>query len=340
MNKTNYMTLLENRNFSNCLEDMDNIAISGHIRPDGDCVGSCLGLCTYILDNYPDKTVDVYLDPIPEEFLFLKNSDRVIQENTDNIKYDLCIALDSSDLDRLNRASDIFANADHTLCIDHHITNAGYGDTSIVCPESSSASELLYQLIKQEKLFGKGTISKDCAEALYLGIVHDTGVFKHSNTSRISMNSAGELLEYGINTEKIINDTFFKKTYIQNQILGKALLESMLILDGKMLFSVIYQKDLKFFNATKNDTNGVIDQLRVTEGIHVAMLLTENEDGTFKVSMRSDDKVDVSAIAQEFGGGGHVRAAGCSLEGDMRDVVMNIALRVEHQLEELSEEQV
>ncbi len=336
MDKMNYIALLENRDFSNCLENNNTIAISGHIHPDGDCVGSCLGLCTYILDNYPNKTVDVYLDPIPKEFQILKNSDRVIQENTDNKKYDLCIALDTS-LDRIGYASDIFANADYMICIDHHITNEGYGDLSVVYPQCSSASELLYQILKQGKLFGSGTISPECAEALYLGIVHDTGVFKHSNTSRITMNCAGELMEYGINTEKIINETFFLKTYTQNQILGKALLESMLILDGRMIFSVIYQKDLQLFNATKNDVNGVIDQLRVTEGIHVAMLLTEGEDGLFKVSMRSDDMVDVSAIAQEFGGGGHIRAAGCTMEGNMRDIVMNIALRVEHQLEEAEE---
>lgn len=333
MKKMNYVTLLQECTFSNCLEGAKTIAISGHIRPDGDCVGSCLGLCTFLLDQNPEVCVDVYLDPIPKEFNFLKHSDRICQENTEGKIYDLCIALDCSDLDRLNRAADIFAAAKHTVCIDHHVTNEGFGEVCVVCPESSSASELLYQLLKMQQLFGEGEISKDCAQALYMGIVHDTGVFKHTNTTLEAMTAAGELIEYGLNTEKIINDTFFKKTYIQNQMLGKALLESMRILDGRMIFSAMYQKDFAFFGATSADLDGVIDQLRVTEGIHVAMLLYENEQGDFKVSLRSDELVDVSAIAKEFGGGGHVRAAGCTVTGSMRDIVMNVAQRVEMQLD-------
>lgn len=338
MNKVNYVTLLKERTFSNCINGADTIAITGHIHPDGDCVGSCLGLCTFLLDLYPDKQIDIYLDPIPKEFSFLENTDHLLSENEKEIPYDLCIALDCSDLERLGRGAEIFAAAKHTVCIDHHITNEGFGELSIVYPESSSCCELLYQLMKHKQLFGDGQISLECAQALYMGIVHDTGVFKHSNTTLITMTSAGELMEYGINTEKIINDTFFKKTYIQNQILGKALLESMLILDKRMIFSVVYQKDFRLFEVTSEDLNGVIDQLRVTEGVHVAMLLYEKEDGDFKVSLRSDEYVDVSAIAREFGGGGHIRAAGCTVSGAMRDIVMNIAHRVESQLEEKEQE--
>ncbi|MDO4978446.1 MAG: bifunctional oligoribonuclease/PAP phosphatase NrnA [Eubacteriales bacterium] len=338
MNRTSYVTMLNERTFSNCVESANTIAISGHIRPDGDCVGSCLGLCTYLLDQYPDKQVDVYLDEIPAEFLFLKNSDRIRQENVDQIRYDLCISLDCSDLERLNRANVIFKEAIHTVNIDHHITNEGFGDVSVVCPESSATCEVLYHLLKQGQLFGNGEISFECAEALYTGIVHDTGVFKHSNTTLEAMTTAGELIEYGLNTEKIINDTFFKKTYIQNQILGKALLESMMILDGRMIFSVVYQKDFRLFEATPADTNGVIDQLRITDGVHVAMFLYETETGDFKVSLRSDEYVDVSVIAKEFGGGGHIRAAGCTTHGQMRDIVTNIAGRVEDQLDAAMDE--
>lgn len=334
MNTSNYVAQLKEKKFSNCLDQIKTIAISGHIHPDGDCVGSCLGLCTYILDHYPDMQVDVYLDPIPKEFTFLKHVDRVRQENTENVIYDLCIALDSSDLDRLNRAVDIFSQAKHTICIDHHITNQGFGDICIVCPKSSSASELIYNLLKETELFGNASISFDCAQALYLGIVHDTGVFRHSNTTLAAMTAAGELVEYGLDTEKIIKESYFAKTYVQNQLLGKALLESILMLDGRMIFSVLYQKDFHFFGGDHNDTNGIVDQLRVTEGINVALFLYENEKGDFKVSMRSDEMVDVSVIAKEFGGGGHVRAAGCTVAGAMRDIVMNIAERVEIQLEE------
>jgi len=327
-----YVDRLGENSYSNCIQGVKTVAVSGHIRPDGDCVGACLGLCTWLLDRYPDLTVDVYLDPIPEEFLFLKHADRIRQEEKDGLVYDLCIALDCSDPDRLNRASRIFEEARSRVCIDHHITNQGFGDFSVVCPESSSACELLYYLLKDGRLFGSGQISYDCAQALYLGIVHDTGVFKHNNTTLETMIAAGSLMGCGLNTEKIINDTFFRKTYLQNQLLGKALTESILMLDGRMIFSVLYQKDFQLLGASEKDTDGIIDQLRVTEGIHVALFLYENREGDFKVSLRSDEAVDVSLIAGEFGGGGHVRAAGCTMTGTMHDIVTNIASRVEMQL--------
>ena len=330
----NYITQLNELSFSDCLENVHTVAISGHIRPDGDCVGSCLGLCTYLLDQNPNLLVDVYLDPIPDEFRFLKHSDCIRQENETDRLYDLCVALDCSEPELLNRARDIFQKAKRTVCIDHHITNEGFGDISIVCPESSSASELLYYLLKEERLFGAGKISMDCAQALYMGIVHDTGVFRHSNTTLEAMTAAGELIGYGLNTEKIINDTFFKKTYRQNQLLGKALLESILMLDGAMIFTALYRKDFEIFGCDTNDTDGIVDQLRVTDGVHVAMFLYESEEGEFKVSLRSDELVDVAVIAKEFGGGGHVRAAGCTVCGQMHDIVTNIASRVENQLKE------
>ena len=328
----NYITKLIERSFTNCLDGAKTIAISGHIRPDGDCVGSCLGLCTYLLDQNSSLQVDVYLDPIPDEFSFLKNADRIRQENDTHMIYDLFVALDASEPDRLNRAGKVSEEANRTICIDHHITNEGYGDISIVCPQSSSTSELLYYLLKETDLFGKGHISVDCAQALYMGIVHDTGVFKHSNTTLEAMTAAGELIGYGLNTEKIINDTFFKKTYKQNQLLGKALLESILMLDGQMIFTALYRKDFEVFGCNNQDTDGIVDQLRVTEGIHVAMFLYEEEEGEFKVSLRSDELVDVAQIAREFGGGGHIRAAGCTVYGQMHDIVTNIASRVEIQL--------
>lgn len=332
----NYIGQLKERGFSNCLENVHRIAISGHIRPDGDCVGSCLGLCTYLLDQDPNLLVDVYLEPIPDELTFLKNADRIRQDNEDHRVYDLCVALDCSDPDRLSYASKIFKEAGRTVCIDHHITNEGYGEISIVCPQSSSASELLYFLFKETQLFGRGRISRDTAQALYTGIVYDTGVFRHSNTSLETMTAAGELIGYGLNTEKIINDTMFKKTYRQNQLLGKALLESILMLDGRMIFSALYRKDFDLFGCQIKDTEGIIDQLRVTDGIHVAMFLYEAKEGEFKVSLRSDELVDVALIAREFGGGGHVRAAGCTVYGEVHDIVTNIAARVENQLMEYS----
>ena len=126
---------------------------------------------------------------------------------------------------------------------------------------------------------------------------------------------------------------------MQNQILGRALMESIVLLHGKVIFSIIRKRDFDFYGINSSDLDGIIDQLRVTEGIECAILLYEKEDGKFNVSTRYNAAVDVSAIAQIFGGGGHIKAAGCTVHGQPRDIVMNITHMVEHQLNESGEKQ-
>lgn len=304
------------------------IAISGHTSPDGDCVGACLGLCTYIRDNYPEKTVDVYLEPIGEKFRFLTYADEIRQEKPADMKYDLYFSLDCSEPRRLGDFQTFFEEAFCKICIDHHITNEGFGDMQIIRPKASSTCEILFDLLDYEK------ISPACAQDLYLGIVHDTGVFKHNNTTRHVMEAAGALIEKGVKTDEIIDNTFYRKTYAQNQILGRALMESILLLDGRMIFSVLSKKDMTIYGVNGSDLDGIIDQLRVTQGVECALLLYEKEERQYKASMRSNGKVDVSRIAMLLGGGGHVRAAGCTIEGQPRDIVNHIAEQVEAQLVE------
>lgn len=329
----NLMTLIGH------IKSASTIAISGHINPDGDCVGSCLALCTYLKENYPEKTVDVYLEPVRREFEFLKNASDIIHEEAayaagiSDYSYDLYFSMDCSEPTRLGFAQPFFENAKFRICIDHHITNKGFGDISFIQPELSSTCELLYTLLDEHK------ISTYCAQALYLGIVHDTGVFKHNNTSRQTMEIAGVLLSKGVKSEQIIDNTFFKKTYVQNQILGRALMESVLVMNGFVIFSVLKRKDLDFYGVDGSDLDGIIDQLRVTEGVECALFLYEKEDHQYKISMRSNNLIDVSQIADHFGGGGHVRAAGCTMSGEARDVINSITALIEDQLMRLRQEE-
>ena len=167
-----------------------------------------------------------------------------------------------------------------------------------------------------------------------MGIVHDTGVFKHTNTTRKTMETAGALLEKGIHSEDIIDRTFYKKSYVQNQILGRALLESIMVLDGRCIISAIKKKDMKFYGVEPSDLDGIVSQLRLTRGVEVAIFIYELETQSFKVSLRSNGRVDVSKVAVFFGGGGHTRAAGCDLQGSMYDVINNITAEIEKQLTE------
>jgi phosphoesterase RecJ-like protein len=147
------------------------------------------------------------------------------------------------------------------------------------------------------------------------------------------MEAVGELIEMDIPFTKIIDETFFQKTYIQNQILGRCLLESVMILGGRCLFTVISRKMLRFYSAVAGDLEGVVEQLRITKGVEVAILLYEMSTMEYKVSMRSKDIVDVSKIAEYFGGGGHVRAAGCTMKGSAHDALNNLTKHIENALE-------
>lgn len=306
----------------------DSIAIAGHVHPDGDCVGSCLSMYNYLTENCNQdnkKRIDIYLEKIPDEFYFLKNVKDIKEECKEEIAYDLMISLDCGSVDRLGVCGDLFPLAKETVNIDHHISNTKFAKNNHVI-EASSTCEVLFGLFDESK------ISKDVAESLYLGIVHDTGVFKHSNTTEKTMQIAGKLISKGAEPSKIIDETFYQKTYVQNQVLGRCLMESFLILDGKIVISSISKKTQEFYNVTPADTNGVIDQLRVTKGVEVAIFLREDGFHQYKVSMRSNGIVDVSKIAVFFGGGGHVKAAGCSMTGSLHDVINNLTIGIEHQL--------
>ncbi|MEI3526130.1 MAG: bifunctional oligoribonuclease/PAP phosphatase NrnA [Eubacteriales bacterium] len=315
----------------NELANVKTVAISGHIRPDGDCIGSCLGVWNYIQDNYPDIQADVYLEQIVPKFRFLKGADLVKTDCSEERNYDLFISLDASDRERLGEAVKYLDTAKRSVCVDHHITNPGFADENWIVADASSASELAWEIMEEEK------ISKHTAEALYMGIAHDTGVFQYSNTSPKTMQIAGSLIAKGINFSQIVDNTFYKKTYIQNQILGRALVESILLLDGRIIVGRVRQKDMEFYGAIPADLDGIVSQLRVTDGVEVAIFLYETGNHQYKVSLRSNGPVDVSAVCAYFGGGGHVKAAGCTMYGTVYDVINNLTLHIEKQLEQLQD---
>ena len=146
------------------------------------------------------------------------------------------------------------------------------------------------------------------------------------------MRAAAALMEKGIDFTKIITETFDEKTYAQNQILGRALLESFLFMDGRCIVSYVTKEEMDFYQVKAKHLDGIVSQLRLTKGVEVAMFIYEHESQVFKVSLRSNGSVDVSKIASYFGGGGHVKAAGCDLAGSMYDVINNISEQIEKQL--------
>lgn len=306
--------------------DAKTIGIAGHIRPDGDCIGSCMTLYNYIEKNFPDIQVKVYLEKIKDKFLFIKNSEKIDSNGYDGTEYDLFFSLDCADLERLGLNKEFFEHAKRTACIDHHISNVGYADYNYILPNASSACEVLYDLL-DVSLF-----DKSIAEPMYTGIAHDSGVFRFQSTTSKTMNVAGKMLDFGINANKILEETYYKKTYAQSQVVGRLQLESVRFMDNRCIFAYATTKLMDFYGVTTKDLDSVVAQLRNIEGIEVAIFMYQIGEMKYKVSMRSQDLVDVSVIASYFGGGGHVRAAGFDTVGDVHDIINNISEQIEKQM--------
>ena len=308
------------------LAEADTIAIAGHVRPDGDCVGSCLATYNYIKTYYPHAKVDLYLEPIPNIFKFMKRSEEIQSEWPDDRSYELFIAQDCGDASRLGNAAKYFETAVHTICVDHHVSNQSFAEHNYIFPDASSTSELIFELLPYER------IDREIAECIYTGIIHDTGVFQYSSTSRRTMEIAGKLMEKGIDFSRIVDETFFTKTYNQNQIMGLALVKSKLHLNGACISSVITKEEMKEYDVLPKHLDGIVSQLRVTKDVEAAIFLYELLDGEFKISTRSKNLVDLSQIAVKYGGGGHKRAAGFSMKGEPEQIVKTIVADIAAQL--------
>ena len=317
-------------NLEALVQNAVTIGISGHTNPDGDCVGSCLGLSNYLKKKYPDKRVTVFMEEPGEKYAYLKGYDSITtpdKELHSEFEFDIFFALDSGDATRLGSAHKFLVDAKETVCIDHHISNTGFARHIFIDPEASSTSELIFDIINHEYL------DEEIAKCLYTGIIHDTGVLRYSNTSPKTLRTVAELISYGFDFSKIIEDTFYKKTYVQNQILGRAVLESILILDGRCIFSAVDHRTMDFYGVTPKDMDGVVNQLMCTAGAECAILMYEREPMVYKVSMRSEGKVDVAKIAAWFGGGGHKRAAGFTMTGTVHDIINNVSKYIEKELD-------
>ncbi len=302
------------------------IGISGHIRPDGDCVGSCLALWQYLVKCLPDTTVKVFLEKPPKIFEEIKGFGEIETTFPEEEVFDVFFALDTVS-ERMGDAVKYFESAKKTVNIDHHISNSGCAMVNYIMPHVGSTSELIYDLVARD------CMDCDMAMSIYIGMIHDTGVFQYSNTTPDSMRKAADLMSYGFDFSRLIEETFYQKTYLQSQIMGRVLMESVRFMDSKCVVGVVERKTMDFYQVEAKDFEGIVNQLRNIKGVDCAIFMYETGVQEFKVSLRSTEKVDVSKVASFFGGGGHARAAGCNMQGTFHDCVNNLSLQIAKQLE-------
>ncbi len=308
--------------------DAKRIGISAHVRPDGDAVGACLSLWMYLKNNLSKDTfVGVYLEEPSSAFKEICGFEQIISSFPEEEPFDVYFALDCN-ADRLGEARKYFDGAQKRINIDHHITNPGDGDINRIEPGYGSVCELLYELYDDEKL------DKEIAKAIYIGIIHDTGVFQYSNTRPETLRTAANLISFGFDFPRIIEETFYQKTYVQSQITGRALMESIMFMDGRCAVSMVDKKMMEFYGADNRDLEGIINHLRRIKGVECAVFMYETGNLEYKVSLRTSPKVDATKAVINFGGGGHARAAGCTMHGTFHDCINNLSKYIEAQLNE------
>lgn len=287
------------------------IVLACHVNPDGDALGSLLGL-TFALEVLGKEVVPLSADGVPPLLEFLPGAGRV-QTATDRRDFDLSIVVDSGDLSRVGMSRDTVLSSPHVLDIDHHVTAGAFGDLRLLDSDAAATAEILYDLI----VFLGVPVTTDIAQCLLCGLLTDTGSFRFMNVTPRTMALAGELIARGASPNTIAEAVFENKPWAAQKLMGRALDSLQRSVDGRVVWAHIRQSDFVELGGTDADTEGVVSAIRAVRGAEVAALLREMPSGRLRVSLRAREPVDVATVAARFGGGGHRLAAGCTLEGPL-----------------------
>jgi len=290
------------------INESNSIALITHINPDGDAVGSLIALM-HALDKMGKSVYGYCQDDIPRSLSFLEGVKRITKPINPIEGYDLAIALDCSDRERMGDCVSIMDKAMRSANIDHHISNTYYADINIVHGNASATGEIVYELVQ----FLEDTGDKNMAEALYTAIVTDTGGFSFSNTSARTHRVIASLIEWGAEVSKLSNRLFKNHSLEWTRLLGEAINTLKTYHGGRVSTLYVTREMLQRVGATEEHINGMIQYGKDIAGVDLAVFFKEVDPSTTKVSFRSDSLVDVSALAQRFGGGGHKRASGCTI---------------------------
>jgi len=306
--------------FYTLLEDNKTFIVTSHISPDGDSLGSLLAMA-HALSVYDKVVIPIVNDDIPKKYTFLPGADLIKTDDAYMKRADVLIALDCGDENRLGFKNDLKQYAKKIINIDHHKSNTFFGDLNIVDSAASSAGEIVYQLLE-----GKLNIDYETSLCLYTSIVTDTGSLRYANTTSTTLKILADLVDNGVKPDVVSRHVFEQRSLESVNLLALALGNLKIFEDGKVACIFVTQDMLRASGAKEEDTEGIINYAREIEGVEVGILFKEQADSTVKIGLRSNRKVDVRKIAESFKGGGHIRAAGCSLDIGLReaeDVVLN-----------------
>ncbi|KEO76412.1 MULTISPECIES: DHH family phosphoesterase [Paenibacillus] len=307
----------------------DDYLIVSHVQPDGDAVSSTVTV-GWLLSCLGKKFTMLNEGPIPKRMDFLWHADEIMDmsQQPPERKYNRIICVDCADYRRVGLTEQFFTEDAIILNIDHHPTNDAYGTVNVIKSDAAATAEILFDLLEEFAV----TWDVEVATAVYTGLLTDTGGFRYSNTSPKVMSTVSQLLTYGVDGPSLSEKLLEEMTFPQMKVLTKALQTLTMSEDGKVAWVVVSPDDMTECGAVNEDLEGIVNYPRNIRGVEVGIFFKVINDQAVKASLRSAGNVDVAALAQSFGGGGHVRAAGCRLEGKLEDIIKTVVGRVKSEL--------
>jgi phosphoesterase RecJ-like protein len=297
------------------LRESESFLIAGHTNPDGDCLGS---MCALILalSSLGKSAFAVTLEGVPDLYRFLPGSERILTEVPAGRRFDAAIVLDSDRSSRIGPVSESLTSCDRLLVLDHHLGETWTEGVRILDPSVASCGELVFELL----IAANVKVTSEIADCLFTSIMTDTGSFRHSNVKPQTLRNAAELVASGASPDKIARNVYESRSLAATRLLGIALSNIQTVDAGRIAYTTITMRDIVETGAVEADTEGIVSYVRSIRNSRIAIFFREVEEGA-RVSLRSTAGDDVSAIAREFGGGGHRAAAGCTVERPFDEVI-------------------
>lgn len=310
------------------LKKANTVLLYPHVIMDGDTLGSSIALCI-ALRKLGKKAYILIEDDIPGYLAFLEN-DYCTYDQEIIDRPDISISVDCSDIERFLKRKDKFLTGKRSICLDHHRTNNFFAELNYIDENIAATGEIIFHLINEMGV----EVDVEMAEAIYTAITTDTGNFQYTNTTKTTHLIAAELFEIGIDLEKISVEVYqnirHEKLKIMNEVIGTI----EMVCGGKADIAYVTQEMLKKTGALMEETEGIIETLRNISGVEISAFLKENSENEIKVGLRAKTYGDVSIIAQSFGGGGHKKAAGCTIHAPLEEAKKQIIAAVVAHLEE------
>src|SRR5687767_5306486 len=296
--------------FLEAISDSERICVVGHLRPDGDCIGSQLGLAL-ALNSQGKKVVCWNQDPMPKKLAFL-DPDKLLEKPEKGREFDCVIATDCASFERLGTTAACIGNRKLFINIDHHASNTRYAEVNWIAARQPSTGELIFRLLRA----ATWAITPEIADCLFTAISTDTGSFQYPSTRPATYYVAGKLVDRGANLAKICNEVYQSYPLSRVRLLRHVFNHFRLTHDDQIAYFWLKKADFARTGAEQDDAEGLIDHIRAIEPVCVACVFEEAEPELTRVSLRSkSENVDVNEIAERFGGGGHKAAAGARIPG-------------------------